>query len=495
VRAIRRVIAQGRQAILLVPEIALATQTLSRLLARLPRVAVLHSGLSDSQRAFYYDRIAQGQADVVVGPRSAIFAPTRKLGLVIVDEEHEPSYKQDTAPRYHGRDVAVMRGSLAGAAVILGSATPSLESLHNVQTGRYHLLSLPHRVRGLAMPKLQIVNLRRELTPGKIELLGRTLTLKIAAALDRREQIILLMNRRGYASYVFCPKCDWILGCDNCTRAMVFHQATQLAMCHYCQHTTHLPECCPACRGKILLFGFGIQRIEGELVRKFPGARTARMDSDTMTSPRQFQKIFEEFGAGEIDILLGTQMVGKGLDFPRVSLVGVVSADTSLTLPDFRAAERTFQLVVQVAGRAGRGETAGEVVVQTLHEDEPAIRFAATHDYQGFAASELPLRQEMGFPPFSRMVRMIVRHESVTKAAQDAERLGRSVAAVLPPQILMQGPMPCGVQKIRNLFRFQILLTAQRAGWIQQFLSPRLGEFCRDLEAEVIADVDPIALL
>ncbi len=495
VRAIRRVIEQGRQAILLVPEIALATQTLSRLLARLPRVAVLHSGLSDSQRAFYYERIAQGQADVVVGPRSAIFAPTRKLGLVIVDEEHEPSYKQDTAPRYHGRDVAVMRGSLAGAAVILGSATPSLESLHNVQTGRYRLLTLPHRVRGLAMPKLQIVNLRREMTPGKIELLGRTLTLKIAAALDRHEQIILLMNRRGYASYVFCPKCDWILQCDNCTRAMVFHQATQLAMCHYCQHTTHLPECCPACKGKLLLFGFGIQRIEGELVRKFPGARTARMDSDTMTSPGQFQKIFEEFGAGEIDILLGTQMVAKGLDFPRVSLVGVVSADTSLTLPDFRAAERTFQLVVQVAGRAGRGQTAGEVVVQTLHEDEPAIRFAATHDYQGFAASELPLRSEMKFPPYSRMVRMIVRHENPTRAAEDADRLGRSVAAVLPPQILMQGPMPCGVKKIRNLFRYQILLTAERAGWIQQFLSPRLGEFCRDLEAEVIADVDPIALL
>jgi primosomal protein N' (replication factor Y) len=276
---------------------------------------------------------------------------------------------------------------------------------------------------------------------------------------------------------------------------MVFHQATQLAMCHYCQRTTHLPECCPACRGKILLFGFGIQRIEGELMRKFPTARTARMDSDTMTAPGQFQKVFEEFGSGQIDILLGTQMVGKGLDFPRVSLVGVVSADTSLVLPDFRAAERTFQLVVQVAGRAGRGDTAGEVIVQTLHEDEPAIRFAATHDYAGFAAAEMPLREEMGFPPFSRMVRLIVRHESVVKADQGATLLGRRVAAVLPPGIVVQGPMPCGVQKIRNLFRFQILLTAPRAGMIQQFLSPRLGEFCRDIEAEVIADVDPIALL
>jgi primosomal protein N' (replication factor Y) len=303
------------------------------------------------------------------------------------------------------------------------------------------------------------------------------------------------MNRRGYASYVFCPKCDWILGCDSCTRAMVFHQATQLAMCHYCQRTTHLPECCPACKGKILLFGFGIQRIEGELMKKFPSARTARMDSDTMTSPGQFQKVFEEFGSGQIDILLGTQMVAKGLDFPRVSLVGVVSADTSLTLPDFRAAERTFQLVVQVAGRAGRGQTAGEVIVQTLHESEPAIRFAATHDYQGFAAVEMPLRREMGFPPYSRMVRLIVRHASAVKASQGAAVLAKRVAGVLPGQITLQGPMPCGVQKIRDLFRFQILLTAEKAGLIQQFLSPRLGQFCHDIEAEVIADVDPIALL
>ena len=401
---------------------------------------------------------------MVVGPRSAVFAPARRLGLIIVDEEHEPSYKQDTAPRYHARDVAVMRGSICGAAVILGSATPSLESLHNAQSGRYRLLALPHRVRGLAMPRLEVVNLRRELTPGRIELLGRTLTIKIAAALDRREQIILLMNRRGYASFVFCPKCDWTLGCEHCTRAMVFHQATQLAMCHYCQHTTHLPERCPACKGKVLLFGFGIQRTESELLRKFPTARVARMDSDTMTAPGQFQKVLEEFSSGQLDILLGTQMVAKGLDFPRVSLVGVVSADTSLALPDFRAAERTFQLVVQVAGRAGRGQVPGEVVVQTLHEDEPAIRFAATHDFAGFAATEMPLRQEAGFPPYGRLVRLIVRHQSVTKAQQGAEELGRRTRRLLPPQITMQGPMPCGVQKIRNLFRFQILLTAPARG-------------------------------
>ncbi|MCY2925249.1 MAG: primosomal protein N', partial [Planctomycetota bacterium] len=285
VRAIRQVVAAGKQAIVLVPEIALATQTLQRLVKRLPRVAVLHSQLTGSQRAFYYQQIRDGHAAVVVGPRSAIFAPTRALGLVVVDEEHEPSYKQDTVPRYHGRDVAVMRGSLAGVPVLLGSATPSLESFHNAQRGRYSLVRLPNRVRGLPMPRVQIVELRQDITPGRVELLGRTLTQRIAATLDVQRQVILLMNRRGFASYVFCPHCKWEFTCESCSRAMVFHQATQLVMCHYCQHTEALPEACPACKGKLLLFGMGIQRIEGELVRKFPTARFARMDSDTMTSP------------------------------------------------------------------------------------------------------------------------------------------------------------------------------------------------------------------
>jgi len=495
IRAIRQVLAAGRQAILLVPEIALATQTLTRLVARLPRVAVLHSGLSAAERAFHYQQIRDGLAGAVVGPRSAIFAPARKLGLIIVDEEHEPTYKQDTAPRYHGRDVAVMRGRLADVPVLLGSATPSLESLHNARQGRYELLRLPHRVRGLPMPTLQVVHLRREMTPGRIELLGKTLTLKIAAALDRREQIILLMNRRGYASYVFCPSCHWTLGCDRCTRAMVFHQATQLALCHYCQHSVPLPERCPACGGKLLLFGMGIQRIESELARKFPAAKLARMDSDTMTSPRQFRQVFGEFSAGRLDILLGTQMVAKGLDFPRVSLVGVVSADTSLAIPDFRAAERTFQLIVQVAGRAGRSDLPGEVIVQTLHADDPAIRFAIGHDYDGFAAGELELRRQANVPPFTRISRFIVRHADADKAQTSAATLtGRLRQLLAGKSVDIQGPQPAIVRKIQNLFRFQVLLTAA-AGVIQTHLAPQMESLARDLPAEIIPDVDPVHLL
>ncbi|MFB3891439.1 MAG: primosomal protein N' [Phycisphaerae bacterium] len=507
VRAIRKVVESGNQAILMAPEIALATQTLQRLIKRLPRVAVLHSGLTDGQRAFYYQQIRDGHASVVVGPRSAVFAPCRRLGLVVVDEEHEPTYKQDSAPRYHGRDVAVMRGSLAGVPVILGSATPSLESLHNAQQGRYRLLRLPHRVRGLPMPRLQIVRLRDEIQAGRVELIGRTLTAKMAAALDRREQIILLMNRRGYASYVFCPSCRWTMTCENCTRAMVFHQATRLVLCHYCQHTSELPEQCPACGKKLLLFGYGIQRIENELAAKFPNARAARMDSDTMTTPQQFQRVFDELAAGKIDILLGTQMVAKGLDFPRVSLVGVVSADTSLSIADFRAAERTFQLIVQVAGRAGRGQTGGEVVVQTLHDQEPAIVFAATHDYDGFAAKELALRKQIGYPPFSRIVRLISRHKNVDKARQGAADLAAALKAILskggepgrtggPSQaIRIIGPQPAQVLKVRNEFRFDILLMSARPGAIQQLLAGRMDAICRPITAEIIADVDPVNLL
>ncbi len=496
IRAIRKVIERGEQGILLVPEIALATQTLGRLLKRLPRVAVLHSALTDAQRAFYYEQIRDGHASVIVGPRSAVFAPTRKLGLIVVDEEHEPTYKQDNPPRYHSRDVAVKRAALAGIPVLLGSATPSLESLHNVQRGKYEMLRLPKRVRGLPLPKLEIVELRKEITPGRIEMIGRTLTRKIAGALDRGEQVILLLNRRGFASYVFCPSCQWTLGCENCTRAMVFHRATQLAMCHYCGHTVQLPERCPACGGKILLFGMGVQRVEGELLRKFPEARMVRMDSDTMTSPGQFRKVFDDFAGGKLDILLGTQMVAKGLDFPRVSLVGVVSGDTSLGIPDFRSSERTFQLIVQVAGRAGRSELPGQVVVQTLHADEPAIRYAVNHDCDAFVQWELPLRRDANLPPFSRMVRFIIRHRRPDKAQSGANEFARRIRRILPPaEITVTGPQVAGVPKIRNQFRFQVLMISRDPGVVQEILGREMESLSRNIPAEIVPDVDPLYLL
>lgn len=496
VRAIRRVIAAGRQAIVMVPEIALATQTTQRLLQRLPRVAVLHSGLTDAQRAFYYQQIHDGHASVVVGPRSAVFAPTRKLGLIVVDEEHDPTYKQDNTPRYHGRDVAIKRASLESVPVLLGSATPSLESIVNARQGRYQMLRLPSRVRGLPMPKLKIVNLRKEIRPGRIELIGRTLTTKIAAALDRGEQIILLMNRRGYASYVFCPSCGWQLSCDHCTRLLVFHQATQLAMCHYCGHSAPVPEACPACGKKLIFFGYGIQRIDGELARKFPTARVARMDSDTMTSPKQFEKVLSEFGSGELDILLGTQMVAKGLDFPRVSLVGVVSGDTSLTIPDFRASERTFQLIVQVAGRAGRSDVPGEVIVQTVLQDEPAIRLAAEQDYDGFVAYELPTRRETHLPPYSRLIRFVVRDKKVTKAEAGAQTLSRALRGMMPAgEVTVVGPQPAMVKKIQDHFRFEVMLIFRKAGLAQKLIFPRMAALRKDCPGEIIADVDPIQLM
>jgi len=499
IRAIRRVVAAGKQAIVLVPEIALATQTLQRFIRRLERVAVLHSSLTDAQRAFHYQQIRDGHAAVAVGPRSAIFAPATNLGLIVVDEEHESSYKQDTAPRYHGRDVAVKRASLEGVPVILGSATPSLESLHNVRRGRYELLTLPKRVRSLPMPTLRIVNLRQEISPRRVELIGRTLTQHLAAALGRSEQVILLMNRRGFASFVFCPHCKWELDCDNCTRAMVFHQATEMAVCHYCQHTTGLPERCPACKGKLLLFGMGIQRVEAELARKFPEAKFARVDSDTMTSPKQFRRVFEEFSAGRLDILLGTQMVGKGLDFPRVSLVGILSADTSLSIPDFRASERTFQLIVQVAGRAGRSDLPGQVVVQTLHPDEPAILLAAKHDYSGFAEIEMSLRAESGFPPFGRMIRFIIRHARADRAQDGAHELAKTLRAVFGPgKVSIIGPGPAEIVKLRKMFRYHILVIPSKdtpPGWVQKTLYPQMPSICRANPAEVIADVDPMMLI
>ena len=496
VRAIRAAVEAGGQAILLAPEIALATQTLQRLLKRLPRVAVLHSQLTDAQRAFYYEQIRDGHAAVVVGPRSAVFAPTRKLALVIVDEEHETSYKQDSAPRYNARDVAVKRAHLAGVPVVMGTATPSLETLLNVQRGRYTRLSLPHRVKSLPLPRLEMVHLRKDLTGDRIELIGRTLTGRIAATLDRREQIILLMNRRGYASYVFCPSCQWQMQCDDCTRAMVYHQAMQLAMCHYCQRTSGLPERCPACQKRLVLFGLGIQRIEDELSRKFPVARVARMDSDTMSSAKQFEKLLADFREGLIDILLGTQMVAKGLDFPRVTLVGVVSADTALAIPDFRSAERTFQLVVQVAGRAGRAEAGGQVIVQTLHPDEPAILAALKHDVDGFAATELPNRQAVGLPPYTRLVRLLVRHEHIERCEEAAVKLAGRLATLLPPEagIKLTGPVQAPVARVRKQYRWQILLSSPNPGTIQKYLSPRMDELARSLPAEMIADVDPTSL-
>jgi primosomal protein N' (replication factor Y) len=339
------------------------------------------------------------------------------------------------------------------------------------------------------------VPLRKEIRAEKVELIGTTMTRHVAAALDRGEQVILLMNRRGFASYVFAPSSGWIMTCEHCDRPMVYHRASEMAMCHHCGLTADVPAACPVSGGKLVLFGYGIQRIEGEIGRKFPGARLARMDSDTMTSSKQFDEVLGRFAAGELDILLGTQMVAKGLDFPRVSLVGVASADTALTIPDFRASERTFQLIVQVAGRAGRSDLAGEVIVQTLQPDEPAIECAVNHDYDGFAGFELPHRQDAGLPPFTRMVRFIVRHHRPERAEAGARKLTGDLRQLLPSrEVALMGPMMAGIRKIREHYRWHVLAICRRPGAMQQALHSRMGKLLRDNPAEVFADVDPMQL-
>ena len=532
-RCIREVVDAGRQAIVLVPEIALTPQTVRRFQSRFSRVAVLHSGLSATQRHRFWQQISRGDADVVIGARSAVFAPTPRLGIIVVDEEHESSYKQDTAPRYHARDVAIKRAQLARIPVILGSATPALESYLRVSglgsgvgseaapvtetrsaaESRF-LLLLPHRVRGLQLPNIELVDLRGELRRRRgTHLFSERLELLLKNTLDTGRQAILLLNRRGYSNYVHCPSCGHVMQCKYCDTTMTYHRTvgadvhdakfahgvhTGQLHCHYCLAVNPLPEQCPQCGKKLSLFGLGTQRVEEEMHRKFPGVSYARVDSDTMRSARDYEATLARFGRGEIRVLLGTQMIAKGLDYPNVTLVGVVNGDTALALPDFRASERTFQLITQVAGRAGRGDAPGRVVLQTFLPDDPSIRLAMKQDYVGFAAQELKSRREVGLPPFTRMARIVLRDQELEKLAERADALAARVSeasAVHGSSITLRGPMPCPISRIAGYFRHQILLTSPSAGRLQDVLAKvRLGgELARG--ERIAVDVDPVSLL
>ncbi|MEO1236811.1 MAG: primosomal protein N', partial [Planctomycetota bacterium] len=423
--------------IVLVPEIALTPQTVGRFLARFPGggVAVLHSGLTAAQRHAQWRRIRDGEARVVVGARSAVFAPLPKVGLIVVDEEHESSYKQDQLPRYHARDVAIRRAQRAGCPVVLGSATPSLESWHNAACDRANLVTLPDRVPGATLPDVELVDLAEERRERRgVHLLSRRLEALLQQNLDAGGQAILLLNRRGYANYLACPdhRCGWMMRCHHCDVTMVYHRdlgpasGGGVTRCHHCDAEQVLATACPECGRKVSVFGLGTQKVQAELERKFPGARLARMDADSMRTARDYQQTLDAFAAGQTDILLGTQMIAKGLDVPNVRLVGVVSGDTSLNFPDFRASERTFQLIAQVAGRAGRGEHRGRVVVQTFNPDDPAIRRAADHDYVGFAEEEIATRQAAGLPPVGRMARIVLRDTDPAANLRRATRLGHA---------------------------------------------------------------------
>jgi primosomal protein N' (replication factor Y) len=507
IRCIEKVLQSGRQALVLVPEIALTPQTVRRFRRRFGRVAVLHSGMTNRQRHQHWRGIAQGQAQVVVGARSAVFAPLPDLGLIVVDEEHEPSYKQDNTPRYHGRDVAIKLAQMSGITIILGSATPSLESFYNCRTKEhYHLLSLPRRVRNLPLPPVHLVDMHAELQERKgRHLLGRTLEHEINRTLAEKKQTILLLNRRGHSSYIFCNSCNFVLTCPDCDVSLTYHKTQRQfdssprrwVMCHYCSHKCQVPESCPLCSRKLMLIGPGTQQAEEELTRKFPTARACRVDSDSMKSDKYY-RVLNDFGAGEIDILFGTQMIGKGLDFPNVKLVGVINADTSLALPDFRSSERTFQLIAQVAGRCGRASPDSTVIVQSYLPAEPAVQLACKHDYLSFARHELLIRQRCPLPPFQRMARVIMRHQKLQKLEATAQQLRAEIDRVLASMNLplkIRGPFPCPIARLETYYRFQIILQAASADPIQQLLAQLRRDYLPTINVPTFVDVDPINLM
>ena len=494
--AIEKVVARGREAIVLVPEISLTPQTIRRFRRRFDKVAVLHSHLSDAERHRHWQSIASGEVHVVVGARSAVFAPARRLGLIVIDEEHESTFKQETTPRYHARDVAVKRAQLEGVPVLLGSATPALESWRNAEVGRYTKLAMLERVGGRPMPAVDLIDLRHEKPP--LAGLSETLRTAMRQALDDGGQVILLLNRRGFHTFVICPnpQCAQVLKCDACDVALTYHKGRRLLICHACDAERPKPPACPNCRSQNLHYGgIGTERLEREVTLSFPDRSVRRMDSDTMRTPGSHEAVLSAFKAGEVDILLGTQMIAKGLDFPNVTLVGVVNADTALHMPDFRAAERTFQLVAQVAGRTGRGEKPGRVLVQTSCPDVAAIALAARHDYEGFVGLELPERERFGMPPFGRMVRVIARgpDDPVVRAYMDD--LTAALRAAAGPAVRVVGPAPTPVLKIRNLYRYHTRVLAPTPKPLQDLLHAVPQTVPLPNGVELAVDVDPVSLL
>jgi primosomal protein N' (replication factor Y) len=499
--AIRRALARGRAAILLIPEIALTPQVADRVRARLDaNVGILHSAMTHAERHDVMAAAARGDIRVVLGARSAVFAPFRDLGLIVVDEEQESSYKQGEKPRYHARAVALMRASLEGAAVLLGSATPSMESYFNAQRGKHVLLEIPARVDERPLPHVHLVDMRAEEERGA--LISRPLLDALALRLGRREQAILLLNRRGHSNYVQCFACGEIVHCPYCDISLTYHATDRRLRCHYCNHARAVPETCPVCANPCQVFrGVGTQQLEQALGGLLPRARLARMDVDTTARKGAHRRILEEFAAGRVDILLGTQMVAKGHDFPGVTLVGVVNADAGLSLPDFRAAERTFHLLAQVAGRAGRGQLAGDVYIQTASPHHPAIALAAEHDFAAFYAQEAALRESLRYPPFARLTQItgLGPERGALRAAMEAIEAelrprGATVAAVAALQVL--GPAPSPIPRLRGRFRDQLLLKGALSETAKQRLVERLAAIARERPGvEFQVDVDPVHML
>lgn len=497
-QAIAHALEQGRGAIILVPEIALTPQTVQRFAARFGnRIAVLHSALGDGERYDEWNRIRKGEADVVVGPRSAVFAPVQNLGLLIVDEEHEPSYKQDEAPRYHARDVAVVRGQLESCVVVLGSATPAMETWCNVKLGKYHIAKMAKRVANRPMPTVQIVDMRLEtLRAGHAQLFSEPLLEAIRLRLERGEQTILFLNRRGYSRSLLCPKCGYVATCEACDIPYTYHQTDSCLRCHICGDWKHLPDVCPSCGDPALRYvGIGTQRAETALAKCFPQARILRMDADVTSRKNSHDEILSIFKSGQADILIGTQMIAKGLDFPNVTLVGVLAADSSLHVPDFRAAERTYQLLAQVSGRAGRAELPGEVYIQSYSPDHPAIQAAASdRGFEPFAERELCDRKEGAYPPFTHLLCLTFTGKIEHQTKFTAEAVSKCISGWIQdyPHLILSEACPAPMPKAKGLYRFQILLRAPLAKTIHACLQRLFQEYQCSKEVKLAIDMDAL---
>ena len=467
-QALAQVTAAGKRGICLVPEIALTPQTVERFANRFPgRVAILHSGLSLGEQFDEWQWIREGNCDVVIGPRSALFAPQPNLGLIIIDEEHEWTYKQeDKSPRYHARDVAIKLAELSGAAIILGSATPDIESFHKAQSGQYHLVELKERItpHGYSpLPKVNIVDMKEELKAGNTGLFSRSLVAAMRETLAQSEQIILFLNRRGTATFIQCRNCGFVFRCPHCSVALTFHSLEKRLICHRCRHSIPVPQACPQCLSHRLRFlGIGTQRVEDEVKQLFPQARLLRWDRDVTTRRYAHEKLLKNFRDHKADVLIGTQMIAKGLDLPQVTLAGIISADTGLNLPDFRAGERTFQLLCQVAGRAGRGVRAGKVITQTYTPESYAIQAAAKHDYVGFYTQEVNYRREYNYPPFSQFIRLVYSHTNNNLCHEAAERMSQLILDEKEKKgitdLSLIGPVPAFASRVRGRYRWQLIL-------------------------------------
>lgn len=493
-------ILRGKTCLVLVPEIGLTPQLTERFAMRFPgRVAVLHSSLTRKQRIDEWLRIYNGQAPVVVGTRSAVFAPLPDLGLLIVDEEHETTYKQEETPRYHARDTAIMRAKRAGATVVLGSATPSMESFRNAEAKKFEYVHLTSRVEDRPLPDVEIVNMREEYAvEGKQTVFSRRLLQAIGERLERREQTMVLLNRRGFAAFLLCRHCGFTFQCTSCSVSLTYHRSIDKLLCHYCGLAKRPPERCSECRSEYIHYvGEGTERIEADLRELFADARIGRIDRDTMKHVRDFTRVLGGFRNGEIDILVGTQMIAKGHDFPLVTLVGVLAADAALSLPDFRAAERTFQLLTQVAGRSGRGDRLGEVIIQSFFPDHYTFQLACTQRFEDFYARESRYRQAMFYPPFTVLAGIVVTDRDKERASCEARAVGGFLDRVRTDSVRILGPAPAPLERVKRLHRYQLLVKAGSRSTLHRLLAALQGHLeGRKLGGtRVLIDVDPVSLL